>query len=115
MNRKELLERILEFRNDRDWKQFHDPKNLAGAISVESAELLELFQWIKNEDSEKYGLENIEKVKKEVADVMIYLMYFCNDLGIDIDKAVEEKIIENEKKYPQEKSRGNAKKYTELK
>lgn len=115
MKRKELLEKILEFRNDRDWKQFHDPKNLAGAISIESAELLEIFQWIKNEDSQKYGLENIEKVKKEVADVMIYLMYFCNDLGIDIDKAVEEKMIENDKKYPKEKSKGNAKKYTELK
>ena len=103
-----MLEKLLKFRADRNWEQFHSPKNLACSISIESNELLELFQWSDE-------CNNIEKVKQEVADICIYLMYFCNDMHIDLLKAVEEKIAINESKYPVEKSKGNSVKYNKSK
>jgi NTP pyrophosphatase (non-canonical NTP hydrolase) len=114
MLRKELIDQILKFRDDRDWKQFHNPKNLAGAIVIESSELLELFQWIESSKSEDYAKEKIERVKEEVADIAVYLSYFCNDLGIDLDEAVADKMKKNGEKYPTDKAKGNSKKYTEL-
>ncbi|WP_024614496.1 nucleotide pyrophosphohydrolase [Clostridium sp. Ade.TY] len=102
----ELIKRILKFRDDRDWSQFHTPENLAKAISIESAELLENFLW----DS-KFNKENVEE---ELADVMIYCLMMADRLDVDIINIMNAKIDKNEKKYPVEKSKGNSKKYTEL-
>lgn len=102
----ELIKRILKFRDDRDWSQFHTPENLAKAISIESAELLENFLW----DS-KFNKENVEE---ELADVMIYCLMMADRLDVDIINIMNAKIDKNEKKYPMEKSKGNSKKYTEL-
>ena len=110
-----ISEKAIQFRNDRDWKQFHDPKNLAEAISIEAGELLEHFLWIKNADS-SFSLEpqKLEEVKEEIADIMIYLLYICDGLKIDLSEAVERKIRINEQKYPVSKSKGTSKKYGEL-
>ena len=115
MVKRELVKKILQFRDARDWKQFHSPKNLADSVAIEAAELIEIFQWIDSSKSEEYATENIEKVKREVADIVIYLEYLCNDLDIDIDEVVEDKLKENNLKYPEDKAKGNSKKYTELK
>lgn len=115
MVKKKLVKKILQFRDARDWKQFHSPKNLVDSVAIEAAELIEVFQWIDNEKSEEYAKENIKKVEKEVADIAIYLTYLCNDLDIDIDEVVEDKLKENNLKYPEDKAKGNSKKYTELK
>lgn len=112
----QMSEKAIQFRDSRDWRQFHDPKNLAEAISIEAGELLENFLWIKNPDK-SYDLDSrkLENVKEEIADIMIYLMYLCDGLNIDLPQAVKDKIEINEKKYPIEKAKGNSKKYKELK
>ena len=109
---KEILKELIQFRNDRDWEQFHTPKNLAISISIEAAELLEHFQWLKeNEDlTSKKRME----VAKEMADIYIYLLMMSNDMGIDLLDEAKKKIKENAKKYPVEKSKGNMKKYNEI-
>ena len=96
---KETMERIKKFRDDRDWQQFHTPSNLAKAISIESGELLEEFLW----DNDNFNLQN---VKEELADVMIYCIHMANALDVNIE--------ENELKYPVEKAKGKSTKYTEL-
>lgn len=111
-----ILNRLLVFRKERDWEQFHKPKDLAISIAIESAELLEEFQWksdemIKNYVSSSAGLDNI---KEEIADIAIYLLLLSHDLQIDLVAAIEDKINKNEKKYPIEKSKGNAEKYDRL-
>jgi NTP pyrophosphatase (non-canonical NTP hydrolase) len=108
----EILKRLLKFRNDRDWEQFHTPKNLAISISVEAAELLEHFQWEK--ENEALSAEKKIEVGKEIADIFIYLLMMSNDLGIDLLDEAKKKIEENAKKYPVEKARGRMKKYNEL-
>jgi NTP pyrophosphatase (non-canonical NTP hydrolase) len=110
-----LLNKILKFRKQRDWQQFHNPKNLAISISLEAAELLENFQWKNMEESLKFALENKEKISEEIADLLIYIFYLCNDLDIDFIEAIENKISKNQKKYPIKKSKGNSLKYNELK
>jgi len=112
----EISEKAIQFRDARDWEQFHDPKNLAEAISIESGELLENFLWIKNTDK-SYDLDSrkLEDVKEEIADIMIYLIYLCEGLKIDLPQAVENKIEMNGKKYPIEKAKGSSKKYKEFK
>jgi NTP pyrophosphatase (non-canonical NTP hydrolase) len=112
----QISEKAIQFRDARDWKQFHDPKNLAEAISIESGELLEHFLWIKNTDK-SYDLDSrkLEDVKEEIADIMIYLIYICESLKIDLPKAVENKLDLNGRKYPIEKAKGCSKKYKELK
>jgi NTP pyrophosphatase (non-canonical NTP hydrolase) len=110
-----LTNMFVEFRNDRDWKQFHTLKNLAMSLSIESGELLELFQW-KN-DTEIANFINSDKkylLEDEAADVAAYLLLLCHDAGIDLETAIIKKIEKNDKKYPVNKSKGNAKKYTEL-
>lgn len=102
----ELIKRVLKFRDDRDWNKFHTPENLAKAISIESAELLENFLWDSNFDK--------EKVEEELADVMLYCVMMADNLDVDIVDIMNKKIDKNEKKYPVEKSKGNSKKYTEL-
>ena len=110
-----LSERALQFRDARHWKQFHDPKNLAEAISIESGELLENFLWIKN-TNKSYSLDSrkLKNITEEAADIMIYLLYLCDALKIDLPQAVVDKIEINEKKYPVDKAKGTSKKYKDL-
>ena len=107
------LTKTLAFRDARDWAQFHNPKDLAISISLEAAELLEIFQWSGTE-TDVSDPEQLHAVEKELADIVIYCMYLADRLGIDIPQAVSDKIDENEAKYPVDKSKGNARKYTEL-
>jgi len=110
----ETIARIRKFRDDRDWKQFHDPKNLAVSISIEAAELLELFQWMSGEESARFAAQNQERVSEEIADVAIYLIELADITGIDLVKAIDAKLEKNAKKYPVDKSRGVSTKYTDL-
>jgi len=111
----ELMKEILKFRDNRDWKQFHDPKNLAEAIAIESGELLEHFLWKTPEQSREISKEKREKLAAEIADILIFSMLFAHETGIDIGKAILDKIQHNESRYPVDKAKGSAKKYTELK
>ena len=111
----ETIARIRKFRDDRDWQQFHDPKNLAVSISIEAAELLELFQWQTGEEATRFAAENKERVSDEIADVAIYLIELADITGIDLAKAIEAKLEKNAKKYPVDKARGVSTKYTDLK
>jgi NTP pyrophosphatase (non-canonical NTP hydrolase) len=110
-NMKSLLKKIIEFREERDWKQFHFPKNLAISLVLEATEVLELFQWTKNNELPK---DKKEALKKELADVYYWLLLLSHDCDVDLDKALEEKMKENAKKYPIAKSKGKSTKYTEL-
>jgi len=109
-----ISQKVIQFRNARDWKQFHDPKNLAEAISIESAELLEKFLWTTTDKSYDMDSHKLEDIQEEIADIMIFLIYMCNGLNIDLAQAVESKIEINEKKYPVEKAKGSSKKYKEF-
>ena len=109
------IDRIRKFRDDRDWKQFHDPKNLAVSICIEAAELLELFQWKTGEEAKRYAAEINERLSEEIADVAIYLVALADITGIDLSKAIEAKLEKNAKKYPVDKARGVSTKYTDLK
>jgi NTP pyrophosphatase (non-canonical NTP hydrolase) len=111
---KELIKSIRNFSKIRDWDQFHSPKNLAMALSVEVAEIVEHFQWLTQAQSDNLDSAKLAEIKEEIADVMIYLTRLADRLGIDPVQAAEEKIRINEKKYPVEKARGNAVKYTDL-
>jgi NTP pyrophosphatase (non-canonical NTP hydrolase) len=104
----EIIQALLKFRNDRDWEQFHNPKDLALAISIESAELLELFLWKNPEDA------NSEKVKEELADVFSFAFLLAEKYGFDVKEIVLDKIKSNGEKYPIDKAKGSAKKYNEL-
>ena len=109
--KQETIDQILKFRDDRDWKQFHNPKDLAISISLEAAELLEVFQW----SAEDVTCSNkIDKIKEELADVANYCVLMADACGLDLDEIIREKIKRNEKKYPIEKSKGNKEKYTEF-
>ncbi len=98
----------------RDWKQFHTPKNLAIALSVEAGELLEHFQWMSDQDSTRLSRERLAKISEEMADVLLYLIRLADLLDVDLIQSANRKIENNSKKYPVEKARGTAKKYTEL-
>jgi NTP pyrophosphatase (non-canonical NTP hydrolase) len=104
----EIIHALLKFRNERDWDQFHNPKDLALAISIESAELLELFLWKNAEDA------NTEKVKEELADVFSFAFLLAEKYGFDVKEIVLNKIKTNGVKYPIEKAKGTSKKYTDL-
>ena len=104
---KETLDRIRRFSSDRDWDQFHSPANIAKSIVIEAAELLECFQW----DEENF---DIQHVKEELADVMVYSYNLLDKLGLDEDEIINMKMTQNEQKYPIEKARGSAAKYDEL-
>jgi NTP pyrophosphatase (non-canonical NTP hydrolase) len=108
---KELTEKIVEFRDARNWKQFHNPKDMAISISLEAAELLEVFQW-SGSDTEADTDEKIAKIREELADVLIYALLMGNDLGLDISEIVNKKIDENNRKYPADKAFGKSDKYT---
>lgn len=104
----EITQALLKFRNERDWEQFHNPKDLALAINVEAGELLELFLW-KNSES-----ANTEKIKEELADVFAYAFLLAEKYKLDVKEIVLEKIAKNGEKYPVEKAKGTSKKYDEL-
>jgi len=112
----QLRERILAFARERDWEQFHAPKNLSMAMAAEAAELMEHFLWTTPEQS-RAQLEDAERarmIREELADVLIYALEFANIAGIDVAAAIDEKMRINAAKYPVEKARGNARKYTEF-
>jgi NTP pyrophosphatase (non-canonical NTP hydrolase) len=106
--------RLRQFAAERDWDQFHSPKNLASALSVEAAELLEPFQWLTEEQSRNLSPEKVQAVRKEIADVLIYLVRLADKLDVDPLQAARDKITENAAKYPVEKAKGSMRKYTEL-
>ena len=105
--KQQTIDRILKFTEDRNWDQFHTPANLAKSISIEAGELLECFQW----SDENYDLQ---AVKEELADVMVYCIDMLDKLKLDADEIINAKMDKNEAKYPVEKARGNAKKYNQL-
>ena len=111
---KKLQHELAEFADERDWNKFHSPKNLAMALSVEASELVEIFQWCTEEQSQNLDEKTNKAVSEEMADIMIYLLRFADKVDIDIIKSVEEKIQINHEKYPVEKAKGIAKKYDEL-
>ncbi len=104
---------IDTFVKERDWEQFHSPKNLAMALSVEVAEIVEHFQWLTEQESQNLSAEKLAEVREEIGDVMIYLTELANKLGVDPLEAAKAKMIINEQKYPADLVRGNASKYTE--
>jgi NTP pyrophosphatase (non-canonical NTP hydrolase) len=108
---KEIIEFLVNFRNERDWEQFHNAKNLAIAISIEAAELNELFLWKTLEECNDVDRE---KIQDEVADIMIYSLFLSAKFGFDVRKAIMSKMLKNAAKYPVNKAKGNAKKYSEL-
>ncbi len=109
----ELRERINNFANERDWNQFHSPKNLSMALIVEAGELVEHFQWLKESESYDLSKEKLAAVEEEIADIFVYLIRIAHQLDIDLIGAAKKKIELNESKYPAEKVRGSARKYTE--
>ena len=109
-----LTKRILDFINDRDWNQFHNPKDLALSLVLESAEVMEHFQWKNNEEMQEYIKSNKNEVAEELADVLYWILLMSHDLDIDIKKAFEDKMIKNETKYPVDKAKGRHDKYNKL-
>lgn len=108
---KELIDNINRFRDERDWKQFHNEKDLAISISLEASELLELFQW---KESAEVVEVSLDRIKEELADVFIYSLMMADNLNLDIKEIIETKMELNKKKYPVELSKGSHKKYDEL-
>ena len=108
---KETIEQVLKFRDERNWRQFHNPKDLAISISHEAAELLEIFQW-SAEDT--WCQEKKEKIREELADVLMYCILMADTCELDLDEIILEKVRKNAEKYPVEKAYGHKEKYTEL-
>ena len=109
----ELRDKLRKFVAERDWDQFHSPKNLASALSVEAAELLEHFQWITEEQSKQLPPDKLAQVRDEMADVLVYLVRLADKLEVDLLAAVEVKMAKNALKYPADKVRGSMKKYSD--
>ena len=109
--RQETIDRVLAFRDRRDWRQYHTPKDLAISLSLEAAELLEIFQW---SGADLECREKLPALREELADVVMYAVSLADRLGLDLDEIVLEKLRRNEEKYPVEKARGRKEKYTEL-
>lgn len=109
----DIARELRRFAEDRDWNQFHSPKNLAMATAVEAAELLEHFQWLTEEQSKNLKPEKLAKVAEEIADIQVYLIRMADKLNIDILESVRAKIKQNAAKYPADKVRGDARKYNE--
>jgi len=111
----EIIRRVIKFRDDRNWKKFHNPKNLAISISIEASELLEHFQWKDLKESKEYAENNKDEISTEIVDIVIYLLYLCHDLKIDLEDSIDKKLKENDSKYPISKSKGKSLKYNQLK
>jgi len=109
-----IKQRLRQFAEARDWDQYHSPKNLTMALSAEVAEIVEHFQWLTEDQSKTLPKKKLDEVETELADTLIYLIRLADKLDIDLLKAAENKIEVNEQKYPVDKAKGNAKKYTEL-
>jgi NTP pyrophosphatase (non-canonical NTP hydrolase) len=114
MTVEEITRRIRSFRDERDWAQFHNPKDMSVAISVEAAELLQHFLWKSKEESEARAREHIAEVKEEIADIAIFLFELADNLGLDVLEIMAEKLEKNAAKYPVSKAKGKHLKYTEL-
>jgi len=110
----ELIKKLREFAKERDWEQFHSPKNLSMALAVEIAEIVEHFQWLTQEESRNLDPEVLKKVREEIGDVQIYLARLADQLGISPIEAALEKLEINRRKYPPDKARGKATKYTDF-
>jgi NTP pyrophosphatase (non-canonical NTP hydrolase) len=108
-----LASRLLAFRDERDWKQFHNPKDQALSLMLEAAELLELFQWRDGDELDRHLTERREDLSDELADVLGWLLLIAADRGIDLAEAFASKLAKNEAKYPADRVRGSARKYTE--
>ncbi len=108
-----LRDKLRTFATEREWGQFHTPKNLSMALMVEAAELLEHFQWLTTEQSSQLSYETRLEVSYEMADVLLYLIRLADTLGVDLMAAAQDKLILNAEKYPADKVRGSSKKYTE--
>jgi NTP pyrophosphatase (non-canonical NTP hydrolase) len=108
-----LTRRVVAFRDARDWAQFHSPRNLAASLSIEAAELLEIFQWDVGDQDDLDSVRR-ERIAEELADIGIYALLLANEAGIDLYQAVQDKIDDNERKYPVGKAKGRSTKYTEL-
>lgn len=116
MNIEEIKDRLSRFAEERDWEQFHSPKNLSMAIAAEAGELLEIFQWLTEEQSIEIGNDDKEMalIRQEIADIFIYLIRLADKLDVDIEQAIKEKIELNELKYPKDIAKGSAAKYNRL-
>ena len=111
---KGIIQQILQFREERDWKQFHNPKNLAAGLAIEAAELQEVFLWKSTEESSCLSAQERQAVQDELSDIFIFLTYLSTHLELDLLKSVNQKLDKNAIKYPIDKSRGSSKKYTQL-
>jgi dCTP diphosphatase len=109
-----MTAKIRKFRDERNWMQFHDSKNMAVSIVIEASELLEHFQWKTKEEVEQYIITNKEEIQDEIADIAIYLFELADNIGIDLVKAMEQKLEKNSKKYPIAKAKGKHTKYNKL-
>ena len=109
----QLRDALRQFAAERDWDQFHSPKNLAAALAVEAAELLEPFQWLSEDESRNLPAPDLARVREELADVLNYLVRLADKLDVDLLEAARDKISKNALKYPVEKARGSARKYNE--
>jgi NTP pyrophosphatase (non-canonical NTP hydrolase) len=110
----ELLKQLIEFRRERDWEQFHNPKDVAISLSIEASELLEWFQWKTAEQvQQRLAFDKREELEDEIADVAVYLAYLCHDLNIDLNQAIKNKMQKNAAKYPRDKVKGRNDKYDE--
>jgi len=109
-----LTKLITKFRDARDWKQFHNPKDMALSLVLEAAEVMEHFQWKNEDEVKKYIIANRDKIGEELADVFYWILLMSHDFKIDLKDALERKMIVSNKKYPIEKAKGSHKKYTEL-
>jgi dCTP diphosphatase len=110
----DLRDELRRFAEERDWDQFHSPKNLAMALAAEAAELLEHFQWLTEDESRSVPPEALEEIRMEMADVLLYLVRIADKLDVDLVRAATEKMGRNREKYPVDKSRGRSTKYTKL-
>jgi NTP pyrophosphatase (non-canonical NTP hydrolase) len=110
----QLRNRLSAFVAERDWDQFHNPKNLAMALSAEAGELVEHFMWLSPEDADRLPKETLAEVELEMADILLFLLRLCDRLGVDLVAAAERKLVLNAQKYPVEKSKGRATKYDKL-
>lgn len=111
---KEMTKKIIQFRDERDWMQFHDPKNMAVSIILEASELLEHFQWKTKEEVESYVKQKYGEIEDEIADIALYLFELADNLGISLISAMARKLKKNEAKYPVEKAKGKHTKYDKL-
>lgn len=111
---RDLTRKVISFRDLRDWKQFHNPKDVALSLVLEAGEVMEHFQWKDEADIKEYLMSNKNLVGEELADVLYWVLLLSHDLGIDIEKALSDKLMKNAEKYPLKKAKGSKKKYNEL-